>query len=508
MGGAPVWSYPSPGHPVPAPRQERARDTIRAAVEAAAELLDRLPESEVTLEAIRKRSGVSQGSLSHHFGTREGLIAAAWVERYARSCAADAAFLARLEGSTDSPEQFAEAMVGLIADVLTPERREARRIRITAVAAGLDDDELLASLRHSYTALCDRMTAIVAEARDRGIAHADSDPRTLAALTSMQAQGLVLDDLAGDDSPPSGWQHFQARFVGCFMREPAAAALADVARRAHGDLWRAEVIGPPGRVPDRVATRLATLRDAFPEATVEDVVDAEHVRLLLRGRAAGAELPAGPTELLERATLHVRSHGAHGLDVTELRARSGVIANSTFRRYFQGHAGVLRSARHAIEVERAASSVSRFARLIAAADDPAQLRIGLEAWSSSMLEPVRRRNLFQRAETIAAAHTDPELRELLGRTQRACRDLLTEQVCMAQARGLIDPSLPPSAVARFLDGAVMWHLFHELDERRSGRGAWLGMLRRIAWLLSPDHAPVPTVDASVATAKPRDLSRS
>jgi hypothetical protein len=33
---------------------------------------------------------------------------------------------------------------------------------------------------------------------------------------------------------------------------------------------------------------------------------------------------------------------------------------------------------------------------------------------------------------------------------------------------------------------VWWHLFHELDERRSGRDTWLGMLRRIGAMLSPD----------------------
>lgn len=131
--------------------------------------------------------------------------------------------------------------------------------------------------------------------------------------------------------------------------------------------------------------------------------------------------------------------------------------------------------------------MSRFARLIASVDEPAGLRAGLETWSAAMIDPGRRRTLFQRAETIAAARTDAELREWLGSTQRVCRDLMTEQVALAQGRGLIDPTLPPAAVARFLDGVVWWHLFHELDERRSGREEWVGMLRRIAQLLSPDR---------------------
>jgi AcrR family transcriptional regulator len=484
MGGS-GWRRPSPGLPLPVPTQERARETIRAAVEATVELLERLPHHEVTLEAIRKRSGVSQGSLSHHFRTRDGLIAAANVERYARSCASDAAFLARFEGAVDAPEPFAQVMLGLIDDVLTPERREARWMRIAAVAAGLGDDELRASLRQSFTALIDRMTALVSEGRDHGMFHPDIDPRTLAVLSSTQAQGLVLDDLAGDDTPPSGWKHFHARFVGCFMPEVPARVLADTARTTHGDLWRAEVLGPPGRVPDGAARRLATLRTSVV-GTVADVTDPAHVRTLL-GAVGVAPLPAPAAQLLALAVAHVRTHGARGLDVEQLRDQSGMSANSTFHRSFDGHAGLLRVARHTIEIDRSATSLSRFAQLIAAADTPAVIREGLQEWGGSMVDAQRRHALFQRAETIAAARTDLVLRDELGRTQRIGRDLLIEQVCLAQSRGLIDPSLPPAAVARFLDGASFWHLFHELDERRSQREEWIGMLRRIGVLLSPDR---------------------
>ena len=490
MGGG-GWRHPTPTVPAPVPSQGRARDTIRAAVEAAADLLDRFPVREVTLEAVRRRAGVSQGSLTHHFGNRDGLIAAAQVERYRRSCAIDAAFLGRLEGSVTSPDRFADVMLGLIDDMLTPERRAARWLRITAVAAGLNDDRLLATLRHNATMLNDRVSAIVVEALDHGLVFPDTDARTLASLTSMHAQGLMLDELAGDDSPPSGWRHFQTRFACSFLPEPSVQVFREHAQAAHGDLWRAEVTGPPGRIPNAVAGRLAELRAGVTTpSSAEDLTDAPTVRSLLARQVPDttsvALLPPRPARLLELAVAHVRQHGARGLDVEQLRADSGLRTNSTFHRIFHGHQGVLRAARTSIELDRAAAGVSSFAGLVATAASPAEFRDALTRWGSAFVDSERRRALFQRAETIAAARTDPELRELLAVSQRACRDLLIEQVCLAQRRGLIDPTLPPSAVARFLDGAVWWHLFHELDERRSGRDAWLGMLRRIAAMLSPD----------------------
>jgi hypothetical protein len=102
--------------------------------------------------------------------------------------------------------------------------------------------------------------------------------------------------------------------------------------------------------------------------------------------------------------------------------------------------------------------------------------------------------MWQRIETLAAARTDSELRDSLAKVQRAARDLLIEQVCLAQGRGLIDPELPARGVARLLDSSVFWHVFHGLDAKRPDRDQWIGTLRRIAALISPEPAQHPSVN--------------
>jgi hypothetical protein len=116
------------------------------------------------------------------------------------------------------------------------------------------------------------------------------------------------------------------------------------------------------------------------------------------------------------------------------------------------------------------------------------MREALERDAIRMSEDVPRTAMWQRIETLAAARTDSELRASLAKVQRAARDLLIEQVCSAQARGLIDPELPARGVARLLDSSVFWHVFHGLDAKRPDREDWIGMLHRIAALLSPGSA--------------------
>jgi len=493
LGGA--FRYPSPMRPVPVPTQRRASETIRAAVEATVDLLESLNESQVTLEAIRLRSGVSQGSLTHHFGSRQGLIAAAQVERYARNCAADAAFIGQLDGQVSAPGPFARTMLGLIADMLMPERRTARWVRMSAVAAAYRDPALGETIGHAYTSLADRLTALVEQAHGHDVLQRDIDARTIALLLSMQAQGLVLDDLIGAEAVASSWNHLQVRFVSCFLTPMAALELARQERERFGDLWRAETFGEPGRVPREVAGRLALLRGDGDERD-PDTEDATVPLgdLLAQVTLGGEDVPRrrpspvadARARILDQACSMLRDGGEGRIDVAALRDAAG-ISPQAFHRMFGDREALVRLARIRVEVERATASTARFTDWVTHAAAPADMRSALVDGAISMAGEAQRAAMLQRIETLAATRTDPELRDALARLQRVARDLHIEQVCRAQARGTFDPTLPPSALARLLDGTVFWHVFHGLDRKRPDPDAWIAMLRRIAWMLSPDR---------------------
>ena len=492
MGGG-GWRYPSPSRPAPVPTQERARDTVRAAIEATVQLLDREPEQHVTLEAIRLRSGVSQGSLTHHFGSRDGLIAAAHVERYVRICEADRAFLQPFVGALHDPQAFVATILGMVEEMLSEHRHEIRWVRLTAIAAAVGDDDLTRTLGETYTALTTSLTTIVESAHASGILPADVDARTVALLLTMHAQGLVLDDLSGVAVDRATWDHLQSRFVGAFVDPEAAALLQEESQRRSGELWRAEVLGETGRVPETVATRLAALRVRAGQDGV--TTDASRLRSLIEVAAAATVRDGGRTAgrgaevfetLLRAATVRLRAQGDRGIDVTELRTQAGV-SPQTFYRLFSTRDALVREARVQLEIARAARSVTRFGALVASSRTPADLRRAVVDDAMRMADDAARSAMWQRIETIAAARTDMELRATLGRVQRAARDLLIEQVCLAQQRKIMDPSLPPTGIARLLDGSVFWHVFHGLDAQRPPREVWVGMLSRIAAFLSPDH---------------------
>jgi AcrR family transcriptional regulator len=491
MGGG--WRRPTPVQPSPLARQQRAVDTIRAAIDATAELLERLPEHQVTLEVIRERSGVSQGSLSHHFANREGLIAAAQVERYARSCAADEQFFSRLDGPLDATE-FAYAMLANIDDMLSPPRRAVRWLRMSAISSAFGDDELVATLGTRYTALIDQLARYVRTAHANDVVLPEADPRSLALLISMLAQGLVLDDLMEQDVQLAGWNHLMVCVVKTFLTPGARAELERLEAERYGDLWRADVFGRPGRVPADVADRLSALRE---RAGVADTGATDHrtVRMLLEAAEQGIVGTRGPRistassaareQLVRAAVAAVRTRGATGIDLADLRATTALTPQA-FHRLVGTRESLVREARLELEISRSSRSVARFASIVATSRTAEEMRAGLIGDALWMADDASRTSMRQRIETLSATRTDPELRTSLARVQRATRDLLIEQVCIAQSRGLMVAELPSVSAARFLDGTVFWHVFLDLDAKAPARQDWTGILERIAGMLCAD----------------------
>jgi AcrR family transcriptional regulator len=493
-----LWQFPSAARPAPAPVQERALSSVEAALQATIELLEESPVETITFSAVRERSGVSSGSLTHHFGSREGLIAAAQVERFARVCRADSEFLSRFATRVDAAEPHAEALISLVADMLTPRRQRQRWLRMSAVAAALGDEPLAAMLREAYAVLIDATTEYVATAQRNGLVSEEFDPRAAALLATMYAQGLVLDDLTGDVAPPD-WRPLQLHLGAAFATGPTMSTLHGLARQQ----LRAIGAAADPRSHPRPAT----------DRTSEMMSDVDHVRrLILRdvlgvatSQAGGSEAPDAPEapeapvapdvldapdvpgRFLAAAIDRMGVHGARGIDVRTLRNAVGW-SSSRFYRTFRTRSRLVLLARTHLAVGHAAALVSELAGAVTSARTPAELHEALVTWAIAPPGSDPGRLIWQHTETLAATSTDPELRERVAAIQRISRELLVEQVSIAQARGLLTDVFSAPSVATLLDSITFWSLFHSLDAHAPDRDGWAWAVGRLISVILPDQA--------------------
>ena len=114
--------------------RSRGAATMERALIVVAEILDEGGEASLRLADVSRRSGVSIGSLYHHFESREGLIRAARERQFLQSLPTDADDVADLLATATSPERVRRAA----RSVMIREHPDARARREPAAPRRAD----------------------------------------------------------------------------------------------------------------------------------------------------------------------------------------------------------------------------------------------------------------------------------------------------------------------------------------------------------------------------------
>src|SRR3990170_1412176 len=119
------------------PQQTRSQDSTNRALGATLEILDRDGMAGLTVAAVSRESGASNGALYHRFGDRRGLLIAA-QDRFLTQLEAD--WLATLGPIWDNPDDrpFLRELAATFLQIFAQHRRLFHAFMVT----GNDDIEL------------------------------------------------------------------------------------------------------------------------------------------------------------------------------------------------------------------------------------------------------------------------------------------------------------------------------------------------------------------------------
>lgn len=182
-------------------RVGRTRTTRELVIDVVLELLEHGGEAAVRIDDVRDRSGVSIGSLYHHFGDRDGLIVAAQLRRFARYAEAEIAALSTIVERAADVVEFRRAVRQLTLHTASDLRVAERWGRIGVLGSTVGRPALLHEVRIVQTRLTDELQAIVAQGQARGFFRSDLDARAIALFIEAYSLGLALNDV--DERPVS-----------------------------------------------------------------------------------------------------------------------------------------------------------------------------------------------------------------------------------------------------------------------------------------------------------------
>lgn len=190
-------------------------------LQAAIEVIDEQGDAALRVVKVAERAGVATGLINHHFGGRDGLIAAAQAVRYSKFVSGDLNILSNLRDDATGPEIHA-ALFGLAQMILDTNLAERRLARASAIGAAHGREELREIVGTATTELMDRLTHLVKVGQQIGFFRTDLSARAVATLISSIGFGLVLADL--DAKRPTDDQLLETLMVALstFLLETAA----------------------------------------------------------------------------------------------------------------------------------------------------------------------------------------------------------------------------------------------------------------------------------------------
>lgn len=184
---------------------------------AAIEVLTTEGESALRLTDVAERANVSFGLIAHHFGGRDGLVAAAQRARFAGSVGADLDRIAPLAAIRVTVEQFMTAIREATRLTIDPERRIVRLGRVAAIGTAHGHPEAAELIGNAAGELLGRMTRILATFQEQGLIRPDVDAHALATFVQAYALGLVLRDLDPDPASSEDLEHVIMTALSAFM---------------------------------------------------------------------------------------------------------------------------------------------------------------------------------------------------------------------------------------------------------------------------------------------------
>ena len=187
--------------------------TKAALVECARRLIDAHGVDEVTVDMVLAESGVSKGSLYHHFKDFDALIETVQIRDYAMFVDEGISFLEQAFGAASTPEELRVNLFAVIELAHDPARAPFRIKRARVIGTSGSGLEFTAALAAEQERLRNRGADLIAQAQTRGWVNATLSPLALSSFILAFTFGRVVDDVCSLHVHPDEWNEIVRQFM-------------------------------------------------------------------------------------------------------------------------------------------------------------------------------------------------------------------------------------------------------------------------------------------------------
>jgi AcrR family transcriptional regulator len=174
-------------------------------ITAAVELLDAKPGERLLVDEVLAHSGISRGSLYHHFQDFNDLYEAALLHQFSRMVDASADRMAGLLTSAYSPASLRDALFAMTELTQADANAQNRLLRARIIGEAKGNSNFNAKLGIEVDRLNQVLEDLIHEAINRGWFKPEFSARSIALFIQAYTLGKVLNDVTTSPVPEVEW---------------------------------------------------------------------------------------------------------------------------------------------------------------------------------------------------------------------------------------------------------------------------------------------------------------
>ena len=175
---------------------DKAHPTRQALIATVKRLLETKDEQDLTVGEILVESGVSTGSLYHHFADVQDLIDRTIIAQCAEITDRNIVAIEQLTSAATDKQSLSVLLRRYLTVVVGPSQRAERAVRTRALARATSNETFRKLLAEENARVFAAVAEFVKVLQARKIVNRDVDPMAVAVFAMAYTIGVVVNDLA------------------------------------------------------------------------------------------------------------------------------------------------------------------------------------------------------------------------------------------------------------------------------------------------------------------------
>ena len=181
------------------PTKTKLRDAVVGMMEATA-------PGDIHSEFVLQETGISRGSLYHHYEDFTDLLEDAMLYRFSAGVEASTGAIENIVQTAGNREEFFSMLEGVTRATQARKRADVRFDRARMLAMAQHNERFRKKLGLVQDKLTDSLTEAIALAQSKGWANPNFQARTLAVFIQAYTLGRIVDDVGDHPMDDSEWE--------------------------------------------------------------------------------------------------------------------------------------------------------------------------------------------------------------------------------------------------------------------------------------------------------------